>query len=148
MGMVLHPGEQSHAGTQANRPASRPDWTQWGGPSRDFTVEVTGLADAWPEGGPEQIWSREIGEGYSGILADGRVLYTMYRDAMQEIIVALDARTGRTLWEYRYEASPIEGQNLRYGRGPNATPLIVGDVIYAVGFTAKMHALNKQSATT
>ncbi len=57
-----------------------PAWTQWGGPQRNFTVNSTGLADKWPDGGPKKLWIRALGEGYSGILAAGGKLFTMYRD--------------------------------------------------------------------
>jgi outer membrane protein assembly factor BamB len=121
------------------------DWIQWGGPNREFKVEATGLAEEWPEEGPPKLWSREIGEGYSAVLAQGRTLYTMHRSGKEEGVIALDARTGRTLWEYRYAAEPLESQDLGYGKGPNATPLIVDDAIYTIGFTSKLHALNKET---
>ena len=117
-------------------------WTQWGGPNRDFTVEAT-LAASWPEAGPPQLWSREIGVGYSGVLAEDGRLYTMYRDGEDEIVVALDAATGKSLWERRYAAPLHDAQSERFGGGPNATPLIVGDRLITIGFTSRLHALNK-----
>ena len=50
-------------------------WAQWGGPDRNFVVDAQGLADTWPEDGPRKLWHRELGDGYSTILAvDGRVV--------------------------------------------------------------------------
>jgi len=50
------------------------DWTQWGGPAQDFQSDASDLAGEWPESGPKQLWSRELGSGYSGILIeDGRL---------------------------------------------------------------------------
>src|SRR5262245_9342786 len=60
----------------AERSAS---WLQWGGPHRDFSCYSTGLASAWPAGGPRKIWSRALGDGYSGIAIEGTTLYTGYR---------------------------------------------------------------------
>src|SRR5262245_29711763 len=89
-----------------------PAWRQWGGPNRNFVVEASGLADSWPEGGPPLLWNRPLGTGHSAILAEDGRLYTMYRvgngrtkggpfDA-EESVVALDAATGKTLWEHKY----------------------------------------------
>ncbi len=58
--------------------AVTPEWPQWGGPNRDFVAKTHGLADSWPEGGPERLWERELGDGYSSILVEAGKLYTMY----------------------------------------------------------------------
>src|SRR5216684_3601644 len=55
------------------------DWTQWGGPGRNFMSDAKGLASSWPAGGPRKRWSRPLGEGHSAILFEGGKLYTMYR---------------------------------------------------------------------
>src|SRR5262245_27361313 len=54
-------------------------WTQWGGPTRNFIVDATGLASTWPSGGPKKLWRRALGEGHSTILVEGGRLYTQYR---------------------------------------------------------------------
>lgn len=83
--------------------ASAPEWPQWGGPSRNFKVQSGALKDSWPTGGPKQLWSRPLGEGHSAILVDNGKLYTMYGSGTRETVIALDAATGRTLWEFPYE---------------------------------------------
>src|SRR6185295_11339939 len=80
------------------------DWPQWGGPSRNFKVNAKGLANSWPAGGPKKLWSRMLGEGYSAVVAEAGVLYTMYREGSDEVVIAMDAATGKTLWEHRYDA--------------------------------------------
>lgn len=79
------------------------DWAQWGGPHRDFKSDAKGLAASWPTTGPRQLWQRELGEGYSAITAEHGVLFTMYRKAENEVVIALDAATGKTIWEYRHQ---------------------------------------------
>jgi len=120
------------------------DWTQWGGPSRNFIAKSKGLASSWPEKGPKQLWSRPLGEGYSAVVADGSALYTMYSEGTQEVAVALDAATGKTLWEYKYDAAS-PGMNYEFGAGPHATPLVAGERVFAVGSTGKFHALDKKT---
>ena len=80
---------------------------------------------------------------------DGR-LYTMYRvgngRARQgpweaaESVIALDAATGKTIWEHKY-ASKIEDFN--YGPGPHSTPLIVGDRLFTIGTNKQLFAFDK-----
>jgi outer membrane protein assembly factor BamB len=129
-------------------------WPQWGGPNRNFQVDATGLADSWPAEGPRRIWSRPLGEGYSSIVVEAGVVYTQYRDVArfwqfgkvdQEVVVALDAQTGNTLWEHRYEAPILDSMDVTYGPGPHATPLVVGERLYAVGATGKLFALEKKT---
>ena len=123
------------------------DWRQWGGPSGDFHVPSTGLADKWPEGGPKQLWSRALGPGYSSIAAAEGKLYTMYRIGDDEIVIALDAATGKTLWEYKYAAPVGEAYTKTYGLGPNASPLVLDDRIITIGFTAKMNCVSLEGKT-
>jgi len=120
-------------------------WPQWGGASRDFKPEATGLADHWPADGPKKLWQRPLGEGYSSIVTDGDTLYTMYRDGNDEVVIALRADDGKTVWEHRYEAKTYDEQTADFGEGPNASPLIYGDKLYAIGFTGLMHCLDRGS---
>jgi outer membrane protein assembly factor BamB len=121
------------------------EWTRWGGPHGDFTVEVAALASTWPAEGPKKLWTRELGDGYSAILAQDGRLYTHYRTGSQESVICMDAATGATVWEHRYDAEPAEGHVHQFGAGPRATPLIAGDRIYAIGVSGVMHALDKKT---
>jgi outer membrane protein assembly factor BamB len=119
------------------------DWTQFGGPHRDFMLDVKGLAAAWPEAGPKQLWTRELGNGYSQIIADKGKLYTMYRKGEQEIVISLDGASGKTLWEYGYKA--VVTNQMTHAIGPRATPLVVGKLLYAFGALGNFHCFDKQS---
>lgn len=125
--------------------AQSADWSQWGGPNRNFKSSVTGLATAWPAGGPRRLWSRELGEGFSGVAVEGGRLFTMYRKGEQELAVSLDGATGKTLWEYSYDAPFSKDYDMSNGPGPHATPLIAGDLVFTAGATSKLHCLNKQT---
>lgn len=121
-------------------PAAAADWPQWGGSARDFTVEGSALAETWPASGPEVVWRRALGEGYSSVAAaDGR-LFTLYREGDSEAAVALDPGTGRTLWQHRWP-EPTDGFNLQQGPGPHSTPLVVGERVFAVGARGRLVAL-------
>lgn len=130
----------------AQTPAA--SWTQWGGPTRDFMVPSTGLASTWPASGPRRLWTRTLGEGHSAVLAEGGRLYTQYRPiatqgrSQEEVVLALDAATGKTIWEHRYP-SPTTDVDFSEGAGPHATPLIAGNKLIAVGSRREFMALDK-----
>ena len=144
-------------------PGSPDGWLQWGGPTRDFKAPSTGLAASWPEDGPRELWSRPLGDGYSAIVVDGGTLYTMYRPLKgflstmvgkvtgstsdPEVVIALDAATGKTLWEHVYDAPLLPDMGMEYGPGPHSTPLVAGDLVFAPGVTGKLHALDKKTGT-
>ena len=142
--------------------AGADSWPQWGGPGRDFKAVPAGrIASTWPEEGPRELWSRPLGEGYSAIVSDGATLFTMYRpikglvtilkervwspSTAPEVVIALDAASGRTLWEHSYDAPILPRMQVEYGAGPHATPLVEGDRVFAVGSTGRMHALDKRT---
>jgi len=118
-------------------------WLQWGGPHRNFQTEAK-LPHKWPPAGPKIVWRRALGEGYSSILVENNVLYTMYRNAGTEFVIAADAGTGKTIWEYSYSA-PFRNDAAEFGNGPHATPAIAGDRLFTTGSSGKLHALDKKT---
>jgi outer membrane protein assembly factor BamB len=120
------------------------DWTQWGGPRRNFMVEAKGIATSWPAAGPRKIWSRPLGEGHSMVIVEGTRLYTMYSSGEKETVISLDAATGKTIWEHTNDAAST-GMNYEFGKGPHSTPLIAGDFLFTIGAVGKMQCLNKNT---
>lgn len=119
-------------------------WPQWGGPTRDFQVSAP-IAETWGEEGPPVVWSRPFGEGYSTIVCDGPRLFSLLRrpDTDEEVLVALDAATGETEWEASWKAPIEEDMDVEFGPGPHSTPVLVGDLVIAVGVTVKVHAVDR-----
>jgi len=64
----------------------------------------------------------------------------------KESVICLDARTGDTVWQRQYESPPYENQT-GYGVGPRSTPLLSGDLLFTVGITGEMLALEKSDGT-
>ena len=69
----------------------------------------------------------------------------MYRGVDSEIVLSLDAATGKTIWEYKYPAVFLKGMNMNTGPGPHATPLVVGDRLYTAGVNGTFLCLNKKT---
>lgn len=119
----------------------RAQWTQYGGPGQAFAASSKGLARTWPADGPPKLWHRDLGEGYSSVLADAGRLYTMYRAASMERVICLDAKTGKTLWEHAYQSGPQRGHYAKFGNGPESTPLLTDGKLYTIGVGGAMHCL-------
>ncbi len=122
-----------------------PDWTQWGGPHRNFTVDSGPLALQWPESGPRLLWSREFGDGFSAILSEGDRLYGIHRDGDKDVATALNANTGETLWETAYDSPTEPDMDLAFGPGPITTPLLSGDRLFTVSSTVRLHCFDKNT---
>lgn len=118
----------------ASAPVTGDDWPAWRGPNRDDVSAETGLLPAWPEKGPTKIWtSSDAGLGYSGMAISGNVLYTMGATSGEadsdEFLVALDASTGKKLWQSQVGPFLENG----WGGGPRSTPTVAGDRVIALG---------------
>jgi outer membrane protein assembly factor BamB len=120
-------------------------WPQWGGPSRTFVAPSVALAATWPEGGPPTLWRRPLGDGFSGIVTDGSTLYTAYRDGTDDVVVALEAASGKDAWRARYPAPFTETCSERLGPAPRAAPLIAGDRLIAVSAGGRMVSLERRT---
>lgn len=108
---------------------SAADWPQWRGPDRTDITKETGLLKAWPEGGPKRVWLFEnAGQAYSGpAIVKGR-LYTLGTRDGNEVLLVLDANTGKELWAAKL-GNILEN---RWGDGPRGTPTVDGDRVYAL----------------
>src|SRR5215510_13061951 len=92
--------------------AASPEWGQWAGPNRNFHVPARPITRAWPESGPRVVWKHPMPFGSSSVVVDHGRVYTMYRDGDNEVVVAIEAATGKTVWEYKYPAVFLKGMNM------------------------------------
>ena len=116
------------------------DWPQWRGPSRTGEISRANAPAKWPASW-QQRWRAEVGEGYaSPVVSGGRVFVHSRRDP-QEVVVALDAATGKPVWEQRYEAAFAKNQYANaMAKGPNATPLVSEGRLFTFGVTGILTA--------
>jgi hypothetical protein len=108
---------QSQPPSQAEK--NDPGWPHWRGLHYDARSADVDLADSWPAEGPPVLWSREIGQGYSSVIAVGNCVYTQTQTLTEQNVVALDADSGETIWEHRY-GWPYDPGGMY--PGPRATP--------------------------
>jgi len=115
------------------------DWLQWRGPNRDDVSSEKGLLKSWPEGGPTRVWIfTNAGSSYSGPAIVGNKLYTLGTRDGAEIVLALDANTGKELWT----ASIGDVLQNDWGNGPRATPTVDGGHIFAMSGKGNLACVN------
>jgi len=112
-------------------PAKADDWPQWLGPARDnSTTEIVG---PW-KSTPRILWRQPAGEGNSSpVVAGGKVfMLAKVKDKNEEELTALDAETGKVLWQSHYARAAFQSL---YGNGPRATPAVFKNRVYTFGIT-------------
>src|SRR4051812_16901414 len=103
------------------------EWPRWRGPRGDG-VSREALPDAWPAGGPRQVWAADVGIGYASPIAAGGRVYLFTLNQGNEALTAFDARTGHIVWSDEADS----GWTSDYA-GTRATPTIDGDSVYTYG---------------
>ena len=117
-------------------------WRQWRGEHRDgaanFSVPAT-----WPEQLTKK-WQVEVGLGYAAPITAGDRVYAFSRQNEDEVMRALDAATGKTLWETRYNATykPNPAATRTHGTGPKSTPVLADGRLYTLGMTGVVTAFD------
>jgi outer membrane protein assembly factor BamB len=110
-----------------------PDWPQFRGPNRDGVIAAFAEPKAWPDK-LTQRWKVEVGEGHATPVLVGGRIYTFTRQGTNEVIQALDAATGKPVWQTRYAAPVMVNPAAKaHGPGPKATPAFANGRLYTLG---------------
>jgi outer membrane protein assembly factor BamB len=118
------------------------DWPQWRGPRRDGTLTAFTEPKAWPDA-LKQHWKITVGEGYSTPILVGNRVYQFSRQAENEVMRAIDAATGKVVWEQPYAASyQMNNSTSRHGPGPKSTPAYAGGRLFTLGMTGRVTAFD------
>ncbi|MDB6148681.1 MAG: Pyrrolo-quinoline quinone [Chthoniobacter sp.] len=117
---------------------SAADWPQWRGPDRTGHVRAGEPVPEKLAPEPRVIWRTPIGEGFaSPVISGGRVFYLDNQDA-QEVAHAVDAATGKELWQATIFSSHKDG----FGIGPRCTPVADGDRVFVQSAKGEFQCLN------
>lgn len=121
------------------------DWTQWRGPDRDGVIAAFVAPMVWPEM-LRKRWTVEVGIGYSTPIVAGDRVYQFSRIGENETMTALDAATGRVLWQDAYPAEyTMNSVAAAHGKGPKSTPTFFDNRVYAIGMTGTVTAWDATS---
>jgi outer membrane protein assembly factor BamB len=140
------------AGLCVSLPAQSPrkvragDWPELRGPNRDGISVEKGLISTWKLNGENFLW-RVPGGGRSTPIVMGNRVYVQQPvgrgPQLQERVLALDADTGKTVWEYRFNLfqSDVPAHRIAWA-SPAADPE-TGN-IYALSGGAQVLALSPE----
>jgi outer membrane protein assembly factor BamB len=76
---------------------------------------------------------------------ENNVLYTAYRRDTSDVVVALSATTGETIWETPCEAPFTNAYSESVGPGPYAMPQVIGDRIVMATGDGNLLSLDRQN---
>ncbi len=111
--------------------AAAQDWPQWRGPNRDGKASGFNAPKSWPKE-LSQKWKVTVGKGdASPAIADGKV-YAFTRQETDELLVCLDATTGKELWREKYESQAATEPMGRHP-GPRSSPTVANGKVVCYG---------------
>jgi outer membrane protein assembly factor BamB len=114
---------------------SRPgDWPQWRGPNRDGLIAAFTPPKVWPDR-LTPAWKVTVGLGYATTLVVGPRVYMFARQESNEVMIALEAATGRIVWQRAYPAPvTMNRAAARHGEGPKSTPAFADGRLFSLGY--------------
>ncbi len=116
------------------------DWPHFLGPERDGRYQGPRLARSWSDGAPRELWRRTVGQGFAGpVVSGGRVLI-FHRVGDREVLEALDAGTGSSIWRYDYPTTYRD--DFGFDEGPRSAPVVAGGRVYTFGAQGRLHAVD------
>jgi hypothetical protein len=133
------------AGLAATAVVVAGDWPQILGPARNGQASGEKLAPKWPAGGPKVAWTFKLGSGYAGPAVVGNKVIVFHRLAGQEIVEAIDAASGKSLWKAGFEATYRPG--IDPDDGPRCVPLVAEDKVFVFGAAGDLRAVSLDGKT-
>lgn len=129
--------------------ATAQDWPNWRGPHQDGTSTLSHLPSKWRSGGRNDLWSYPLkSRGTPVIDAQGRLFVMGYQGegaAVRERLVALEAETGKLVWEHVFNDFLSDVVYDRYAIGAPAIDRVTGNV-YATSAAGLFTAFSRDGA--
>src|ERR1700726_669275 len=116
------------------------DWPQFLGPTRNGVYSGPPLASSWPAAGPKTVWRKQVGQGFAGPVVAGDRLILFHRVGNEEIVEALNARTGAPQWRSAYPTTYRD--DFGFDEGPRAVPAVVNGRVCTFGAEGQLQALD------
>ena len=107
------------------------EWPQWRGPGRDARVTGFKVPATWPAE-LKLEWKVNVGTGDASASLAGNKLYLSTRQGNDEVILCLDATSGKELWKTTYPAPAVSGPATSHP-GPRSTPSVANGKVVTFG---------------
>jgi outer membrane protein assembly factor BamB len=119
------------------------DWPQFRGIGRDSKVTGFKAPAVWPSE-LTQLWKVKVGTGDATPVLAGKKIYLHTRQEGDEVILCLNAITGKKLWDNKYPVAPATGPAGSHP-GPRSTPAVAEGKIVSFGISGILSCLNAGS---
>ena len=116
------------------------DWPQWRGPNRDGKVGSFTAPEDWSKA-LTQKWKVIVGAGDATPALVGDKLYVFARQGEEEVVLCLDAATGKELWKDKNAAPSVSGPD-RGHAGPRSSPAVADGKVVTLGLAGVVSCLN------
>ena len=127
-------------------PARDPSWPTFLGPTRNGISAETGLNVDWNKKPPKVLWKVPLGKGFSSLAIVQGKIYTMAERNKRQLVVCLDADSGKELWVRDLAPGYLDFQ--RMGPGPRATPTYHDGKLYCLFPLGQLFCLNATDGKT
>src|SRR4051812_12030307 len=117
------------------------DWPVFRGPTRDGVSAETDWVHQWPGGEPRQLFKVNVKHGFSSATVVGDRLWTMGHARGNDVVVCLDANTGKEIWSHAYPALSIGTVSPDY-EGTRSTPTWDDGRLYTISRDGKVFRLD------
>lgn len=107
------------------------DWPQWRGEKRDGKVSSFKAPKVWPKE-LTQKWQVTVGLADATPALVDKKLYVATRQDAEEVVLCLDAESGKELWRDHYPAPAITGPAASHP-GPRSTPTVAEGKVITLG---------------
>ena len=119
------------------------DWPQWRGINRDSKVTGAKLPDTWPAE-LKQEWKIQVGLGDATPILKGDKIYLNTRQGEQEVILCIDAATGKEIWKDQYSSIAASGPAGSHP-GPRSTPSVADNKVVTFGVSGILSCVDAAS---
>lgn len=116
------------------------DWNQFRGNGRDSKVNGFKAPKVWPAE-LKQVWKVNVGFGDASPVLSGKKIFLVTRQDADEVILCLDAATGKELWKSKYAAPAVTGPATSHP-GPRSTPALADGKVVTFGVTGILTCLD------
>ena len=116
------------------------DWPQVLGPTRNGVYSGPPIVSTLPPGGPPRLWQRDIGAGFAGPSVSAGRLVLFHRLGGNEVVEAMDALTGKTIWTFAYPTAYRD--DFGFDEGPRAPPVIADGRVFTHGADGWLHGVD------
>jgi len=114
------------------------EWPQFLGPDRNNTSPQKGILRSWPAGGPQVLWTVDLGKGFGGpVIKNGKVYLLDRTDEVEDIMRCFDFSNGKELWRFSY---PAPGTSMF--PGSRSVPALDGNFVYSCGHNGDLYCID------